>query len=312
MPDAIPTLDFGRYRSDPDGVAAALGAAFEATGFVQLVGHGVPKAVLDDAFAAAEAFFALSDATKRLVQDRRTNRGFIPMFDTALPGEKPGGHEAFSIGHPDRPSDPALLALPLHAETPWPDLPGFRPKLEACYAAMYALSGQILSAVARHLGAPPEFFAEASRHSYSNMRILHYPPAEAVAETTDIGVRAHVDEGLITLLVQDMKGGLAVQAPDGAWLPVPPNRDAMVINVGKLLRRWTNGRYQAALHKVVNTSGRERYSIPLFVHPSYHTRIDPMTLVGKAPAGPDFEPIVAGEQVYANFMARRVSWQVPA
>lgn len=314
MTSAIPTLDFRPFLdgSDQGGVAAALGAAFEATGFVQLIGHGVPAAVLDDAFATAEAFFAQPDGWKRQVQDRRTNRGFIPMFDTALPGEKPGGHEAFSIGHPDRPTDPALLALPLHAETPWPDMPGFRPKLEACYAAMYALSGQILSAVARHLGAAPDFFAAASRHSYSNMRILHYPPAEAVADTTDIGVRAHVDEGLITLLVQDMNGGLAVQAPDGAWLPVPPNRDAMVINVGKLLRRWTNGRYQAALHKVVNTSGRERYSIPLFVHPSYHTRIDPVTLVGQESAGPDFEPIVAGERVYANFMARRVSWQVPA
>ena len=70
-----------------------------------------------------------------------------------------------------------------------------------------------------------------------------------------------------------------------------------------------HGRYRAALHKVVNRSGRERYSIPLFVHPSYHTRIDPMSLVGQAPAGEDFEPIVAGERVYANFMARRPSWQ---
>jgi hypothetical protein len=65
----------------------------------------------------------------------------------------------------------------------------------------------------------------------------------------------------------------------------------------------------AAMHMVVNRSGRERYSIPLFVHPSYHTAIDPMTLVGEAPAGEDFAPIIAGEQVYKNFMARRLSWQ---
>ncbi|WP_439595453.1 isopenicillin N synthase family dioxygenase [Falsiroseomonas sp.] len=311
--DAIPTLDFAAFRTGDaaarGAVAQQLGAAFERYGFIQLTGHGVPQPALDGAFAAAEAFFDRPEAFKRLVQDRRNNRGYIPMFDSALPGQKPGGHEAFSVGHLTRPADPALRDLPFHAETPWPEMPGFRARIEGCYAAMYALSQDILAAVALHLGVAEDFFVEASRESYSNMRVVHYPPAEAVAEVTDIGVRAHADEGLITLLIQDMNGGLFVQGPAGDWLPVVPNRDAMVINVGKLLRRWTNGRYQAALHKVVNTSGRERYSIPLFVHPSYHTRIDPASLVGEAPAGPEFEPIVAGERVYANFKARRVSWQ---
>jgi isopenicillin N synthase-like dioxygenase len=313
MTDAIPTLDFDAFlagdAADRHRVATAIGAAFERYGFIQLVGHGVPQAALDGAFAAAEAFFDRPEAWKREVQDRKNNRGYIPMFDTALPGQKPGGHEAFSVGHLTRPDDPMLRDLPFHAETPWPAMPGFRERVEACYAAMYACSQQVLAAVALHLGVAEDFFVEASRETYSNMRVIHYPPAEAIAATTDIGVRAHADEGLITLLVQDMNGGLAVQGPAGDWLPVVPNREAMVINVGKLLRRWTNGRYQAAMHKVVNRSGRERYSIPLFVHPSHSTRIDPLTLVGQAPAGPDFAPITAGEEVYRNFMARRLSWQ---
>jgi isopenicillin N synthase-like dioxygenase len=314
--DAIPTLDFTAFR-DGDaaaraGVAQAIGAAFERYGFIQLVGHGVPQATLDAAFAAAEAFFDQPEAWKRLVQDRHTNRGFIPMFDgVAEETRTPNGQEVYSVGHIHRTTDPGLLKLPLYAPTPWPDLPGFRDRLEACYGAMYALSQQVLSAVAMHLGVAGDVFVEASRDSYSNMRIIHYPPAEQVAAVTDVGVRAHEDQGLVTLLVQDMNGGLSVLGPGGDWLPVVPQRGAMVINVGKLLKRWTNGRYRAAMHKVVNTSGRERYSIPLFVHPSWHTRIDPMTLVGEAPKGPEFEPIVAGEQVYRNFMAARASWQAP-
>lgn len=125
------------------------------------------------------------------------------------------------------------------------------------------------------------------------------------------GVAPHVDEGLITLLIQDMNGGLSVLGPGGAWWPVVPDREAMVINVGKLLHRWTGGRYAAALHHVVNRSGRERYSMPLFVHPSYHTVIDPMTLVGHRPEGEGFAPIVAGERVLANFTARSKSWATP-
>jgi isopenicillin N synthase-like dioxygenase len=310
--DAIPTLEFAAFHAggaSRQALVAALGDAFERYGFVQLVGHGVPMQAVDGAFAAAEAFFDQPQAFKRQVQDRRTNRGYIPLFASATPGTKPGGHEAFSVGHFARPTDPALLALPFHAETPWPELPGFRERLEACYRALYALGQDILRAVALHLGAAEDFFEDAARESYSNMRVIHYPPAEAIAETTDIGVRAHEDESLITLLIQDMNGGLTVLGPSGDWLPVVPNRAAIVINVGKLLRRWTNGRYKAALHMVVNRSGRERYSIPLFVHPSYHTRVDPMTLVGQAPAGPEFEPIVAGEQVYANFLARSLAWK---
>jgi isopenicillin N synthase-like dioxygenase len=317
MTDAIPTLDFTAFRegtpAERRAVALAMGAAFERYGFVQLVGHGVPQPTLDAAFAAAEAFFDQPEEVKRLVQDRRTNRGFIPMFDgIAETTGKPNGQEAFSVGHIWRTTDPELLKLPLYAATPWPDMPGFRERLEGCYAAMYRLAQQILSAAAAHLGVAEDFFAAASEASYSNMRIIHYPPAETVAEVTDIGVRAHEDQGLVTLLVQDLNGGLSVLGPAGDWLPVVPNAEAMVINVGKLLKRWTNGRYQAALHKVVNTSGRERYSIPLFVHPSWHTRIDPTTLVGEAPAGPDFAPIVAGEQVYRNFQAARKSWQAEA
>jgi isopenicillin N synthase-like dioxygenase len=317
MTDAIPTLDFSAFLSgspaDRKAVAQALGEAFERYGFIQLIGHGVPRATLDAAFAAAEAFFDQPEEVKRQVQDRRTNRGFIPLFDgIAEQTGKPNGQEAYSVGHIHRTTDPELLQLPLYAETPWPDMPGFRERLEGCYAAMYTLSQQILGAAALHLGVAEDFFAEASRASYSNMRVIHYPPAETVAAVTDVGVRPHEDQGLVTLLVQDMNGGLFVLGPSGDWLPVVPNREAMVINVGKLLKRWTNGRYKAALHKVFNSSGRERYSIPLFVHPSWHTRIDPMTLVGQPPAGPDFAPIVAGEQVYRNFMAQRKSWQQEA
>jgi len=70
---------------------------------------------------------------------------------------------------------------------------------------------------------------------------------------------------------------------------------------------WTNGRYKSALHRVINTSGRERYSIPLFVHPDFRQVIDARDLAAPG-AEIRFEPIVAGETVYANFARQRVSW----
>jgi len=316
MTNRVPTVDFSGFRGDTAARAAtitALGAGFERCGFVSLVGHGVAQAAIDGAFAAAEQFFALPEAEKRTVQNQANNRGYVPMFDAQRPGHKPSGQEAFSMGHPTRPADPELAALPFHAETPWPhDPPGFRERLTAAYEAVYALGQEVLRAVALHLGAAPDFFADASRLTYSNMRVVHYPPQEKVAEVADFGVHPHVDEGLITLLIQDMNGGLAVLGPDDTWWPVVPDPAAIVVNVGKLLRRWTGGRYAAALHRVVNVGGKERYSLPLFVHPSFHTVIDAAALVGRRPEGEDYAPIVAGERVYANFKARSRSWQEAA
>jgi len=225
-------------------------------------------------------------------------------------GHKPTGHEAFSMGHPQRPSDPALLSLPFYVETPWPDMPGFREALVACYNGLFGVGETVLEAFAVYLGADPSFFAQVSQNTYSNMRVLHYPPKEAVQAVTDVGVHAHEDQGLITLLFQDNNGGLEVLGPDDNWLPVLPDERAIVLNVGKLLTRWTNGRLRSALHRVINSSGKERYSIPLFVHPNYHQVINPRDF--SEGQEPKFEAIVAGDQVYSNFMKQRVSWQKAA
>jgi len=306
----IPTIDiaalFAGTPAERTAVAAAMGQAAETYGFMKLVNHGVPQAVIADTFAAAVDFFGQSDAAKLPYQERRTNRGFQPMFDNAKPGQKPSAQEAFSMGHPVPPSDPALLDIPFYAATPWPEVPLFRQRLEATYFKLFGVAEVVLEAFAMHLGAAPGFFAAVSTNTYSNMRVVHYPPQETVQHITDVGVRAHEDQGLLTLLIQDMNGGLAVMGPDDAWLPVVPDERAIVLNVGKLLTRWTNGRLKSALHRVVNTSGRERYSIPLFVHPNYHQVIDPRDFGGGE--APRFEPIVAGEQVYANFARERKSW----
>ncbi|MBP7566939.1 MAG: isopenicillin N synthase family oxygenase [Burkholderiaceae bacterium] len=308
---AIPTIDIaplltGDAAARAD-IARQLGEAAQTYGFMKLVGHGVPEAVIADTFRAAQDFFGQSEEAKAPYQERKTNRGFQPMFDNAKPGQKPSGQEAFSMGHPIPPEDPALLSLPFYAATPWPvEVPLFRERLETCYQQLFTVGERVLEAFAVHLGAPHDFFANVSRNTYSNMRVVHYPPQEAVQHIADEGVRAHEDQGLITLLIQDMNGGLEVLGPDKDWLPVVPDERAIVLNVAKLLTRWTNGRLKSALHRVINRSGRERYSIPLFVHPNYHQVIDAKDFAAGEPVR--FDPIVAGDQVYKNFAGERKSW----
>ncbi len=308
----IATVAFAPFRSGNAArrtVAAAVGQAAEAYGFVLVVGHGIPDATIRDAFDAGRAFFAQADDVKRRVLDRRADRGWQPIFDNERPDGKPSAQEGYTMGHPVPPSAPTLAELPFYAPTPWPTLPDFRERLEALYRAMFALGRELLEAMALHPDAPARFFEAALVDTYSHLRINHYPPHETVAHIAEEGVFAHRDESLLTLLLQDDNSGLQVMDRDGHWIAVEPDPAAVVVNVGKMLRHWTGGRYNAALHRVVNRSGRDRYSIPLFMHPSFRTVVDPRTLTGQDAIDPSYPPVVAGEEVMASFAATRRSWK---
>ncbi len=314
MTDArIPTIDFAPFRhgtrAERAGLIAALGGAAEVYGFMLIVGHGIEPSVLRAGFDAGRGFFALPGEVKRTMQETGSDRGYQPMFDNLRGDGKPSAQEGYTMGHPVPPADPALAREPFHAPTPWPPVADFRPRFEALYRAMFDLGRDLLGAMAIHLQGDADFFEHALADTYSHMRINHYPPHETVAHVADEGVFAHHDESLITLLLQDENSGLQVMGRDGAWIPVVPNPAAVVVNVGKMLRYWTGGRYNAALHRVINNSGKDRYSIPLFMHPGLRSVVDPRNLVGGTEPDPAFPPIVAGEAVHRSFAATRASWK---
>ena len=48
------------------------------------------------------------------------------------------------------------------------------------------------------------------------------------------------------------------------WLDVVPTKGAYVVNLGNMFMRWSNDKYISNLHRVINKSGKERYSVPFF------------------------------------------------
>jgi isopenicillin N synthase-like dioxygenase len=48
------------------------------------------------------------------------------------------------------------------------------------------------------------------------------------------------------------------------------------VNVGEVLKVWTDGVFSSTVHRVINRSGKDRYSIPFFMYPSYDALIQPL------------------------------------
>lgn len=139
---------------------------------------------------------------------------------------------------------------------------------------VFELSLVIMDILARGLPYGQDVFKEfTSNDPVASIRLLHYPPQSSNKE---IGAGAHTDFGAITLLLQDEHSGLEVFNPEGGeWVPITPNPEAYVVNVGDMLSLWTKGGYKSALHRVVNEGGVDRYSIPFFFDGNMGTRLVP-------------------------------------
>jgi isopenicillin N synthase-like dioxygenase len=118
-----------------------------------------------------------------------------------------------------------------------------------------------------------------------NLRLLHYPPHTS-KDPRQRGAGAHTDFGAITLLLQDMSGGLEVlDYATGQYVPVDPNPDAYVVNIGDMMQMWTKGVYKSTMHRVINKGSGDRYSMPFFFDGNAEVKLNPLD--GSAPPDGD-------------------------
>ncbi|CAN5864402.1 isopenicillin N synthase family oxygenase [soil metagenome] len=281
----IATIDISPLRAgDPGGaVAQAIDKACRDNGFFAITGHGIPLALSDELERAAAEFFALPLATKMEIEMARAGRrwrGFFPVGGELTSGE-PDQKEGVYFGRELPADDPRVVAgVPLHGPNLWPTDAALRTAVLAWIDATDEVAALVMSAIARALGLVPGYFAQTCLQDPTLLfRIFHYPPTSGDAW----GVGEHTDYGILTLLLQDDVGGLEVKSR-GEWISIPPQRGAIVCNLGDMLDRMTGGVYRSTPHRVRNVSGRERYSFPLFFDPSWDAR------VARVPGAPAPEP----------------------
>ncbi len=186
--------------------------------------------------------------------------------------------EAFQFRRPLAADDPDLIGgKPLHGRIPWPKaMPDLKARMMAYYDKVDALGYEMLKLFELALDLPEGALKQYFKKDMNSLRILHYPPQRPDEDGVHLGARAHTDTNAFTILAQDNNGGLEIRNSENEWVAVPPIEGTFVVNVGEVLKVWTDGIFSSMLHRVINRSGRERYSIPFFMYPSYDALIQPL------------------------------------
>jgi isopenicillin N synthase-like dioxygenase len=99
-------------------------------------------------------------------------------------------------------------------------------------AALRKLAIRILGLVIEGLGVSPKQFEAYVEEAEGSIgaRYYHRSPGEVV-----VGLHAHVDWNLISIVHQHEIGGLQV-LKDQQWYSIPPRPDSFAINVGDCLQ----------------------------------------------------------------------------
>ncbi|PBP21479.1 flavonol synthase/flavanone 3-hydroxylase [Diplocarpon rosae] len=291
------TLSFSSSLSDRHTIAKKINEACTSVGFFFLTGHGIPNEVCNDVLKLAKRFFhELPQESREAIHVNDYFRGYEPAaFSSVNDLEGKETKEAFNWGY-ESGLDPTggdgkyveLDGKPESGGNLWPseeEIPGF------------------YEGIATYYGHAKDYFDPMMTHPGGIARLIRYPPStnpkplSDLNEDEEIGLGAHSDYECFTLLLQDSNPGLEVLSPDGRWVSAEPVAGAIVVNVADFLMRWTNGRYKSTIHRVVNRTDRERYSIPLFFSINYDETVETLPSCVSEENPSKYPPITAGKYV---------------
>lgn len=315
----IPTIDLGAFFAGDARTRQALAREADAAGrhlgFLRVCDPDLPADLADRCVTTARRFFALPHAQKQRVGPAgpESFNGYWGL-ESELSGALFGARthfdlkEKFKISRPDDTGayDPARPLIGwAYQPNRWPvQPPEFAATFTAFYRALESVSLRVMRLLAVALDMKEDWFADKLDRHESTASWIHYPPLLAAPAAGQFRASAHRDIGSITLLIEarapDLaQGGLEIQDLHGAWHAVSYEPSTVMVNVGDLLRRWTNNRWTSALHRVANPTGDAarlgRISLAFFQKPNFHATLAAVPSCVDAANPPHYPAMPAGE-----------------
>ena len=300
--EALPVIDIAPLLKRDTGRAAvieALGKAARDIGFFLVTGHGVPRALIDDILGLSREFLAMPNEQKmRWHYTRGSNHtGYVAMGQEVT-GDATGVDLKEGLDyHLEIPPDDEDEDFPFYGgPNLWVDEPrGLRELLQRYFAIMLDKNYRVFDALMQSLGYPQDHFADTVSKPIAVLSVRRYPFQAGEITRAELGASPHTDYGYCTLIAQDGTPGLEAQNSAGQWIEVPPLDEAFSCNLGELIERWTNGTLIATRHRAINDTGKDCYSVPFFLSPNRHTRVDVLAQCCSPENPPRFEPVMCGD-----------------
>ena len=266
----VPTIDFALAKTDPSQLEQ-LDAACRDHGFFLLKNHGMQSAI-NDMWESSKWFFEQPRQNKLSITRTET----IPLgyYDRELTKQKRDLKEVFDYMKPKADGDDF---------NQWPDDKDFKNAMETFFEEASVVAEGTLNLLFHALNKS-HIELPSGESKTSNVRLNYYPTddplglqdQEKVTELGDMALHHHTDPGILTLLLQDMTGGLQAKSREFGWIDIEPEEDTIVVNLGDAMQVWTNDQYVAAIHRVLKRTNKARYSTPYFYNPKGNAILKPI------------------------------------
>lgn len=263
----VPAIDIspwtkGGSAAERAAVAAAVDDACARVGFMQILGHGIDPDTTAGLGRAIDNFFGLAPEVKKSYRIEGANRGYSPPKSESLSlslGVESATRmndffEAFNVGVEARSFAGLDLDEADYGINVWPSqAEDFEPGVQTYFAEADRVARTLTDIFAAALDLPGDYFRELTDHSIDVLRLNNYalPEATVTLDGDLVGMGAHTDYGIVTVLWADQVAGLQVLSAEHTWHDVAPIDGALLVNLGDLTARITNDRWRSTLHRVM-------------------------------------------------------------
>ena len=289
-PDSIPIIDFSRSSTDLSSLADEIKQVCATWGFLYLRNHHLSQASIDRMFSISSTFFKTTPQQEKSSTPWNSivNAGYDAKTGTEGYFNENGANDRVSAvdekevfvirkqGSYEQPLPPSLNKVN-------PEIQGFMSEVHEKIAV------PLLSCLGIGLGLSGDYLAGLHKHespSMTTLRLIHYP-ALPPTDNARIRLASHTDQGVITILFQNLISGLQVRPPkytgpikdDEKWLDAPVIPGTVLINIGETMTFFSGGLMKSTLHRVARSplpddQGKERFSMAYFCHPNMDTYLE--------------------------------------
>ncbi|PWA64784.1 Isopenicillin N synthase [Artemisia annua] len=246
-----------------------IGNVCRESGFFQIINHGIPQKVLDEALGTAFEFFDLPTSEKAKYMSNDVHKPV--RYGTSI---KDGvdkiqfwrvflKHYAHPLNEwiqqwPDKPQDyrQYLFHQKIFLYLSYVHC---RDKMGDYVMKARHLAIEIIGAITESLGIGPKYLENKMEDGMQVMAVNCYPkcPEPQLA----LGLPPHSDYSCITIVLHSSCGLEIMDASDGTWHLVPELHGALQVHVGDHVEVLSNGLYKSMVHRVTLNNERTRISI---------------------------------------------------